>query len=116
VKSKLKIKKEKKKRESLAVKCAYVWALRAAVDHRAERTEASLTCLEHVQYYLSKSGKSQSPLKSQLMSLIDISKVSKEQQHVLSHKNFDKDEPAKPEFDLLTIKQIKELHQLWIRE
>ena len=64
--SKLKIKKEEKKREKLALKCAYVWGLRAAVDHWANWTEASLSSLEHVEYYLQQSGNIVSKMKSEL--------------------------------------------------
>lgn len=76
--SKLKLKKEKQNRQSLALKCAYVWALWAAVDNWAGWTEASLTCLEHVSYYLSSSGTMKSKLKTELQQLIDINQVTKD--------------------------------------
>lgn len=39
------------------MKIAYVWALWAAVDEWNGKTEASLTCLEHVGYYINETGK-----------------------------------------------------------
>ena len=52
VKSKLKAKRKKRQRQELAMHLAYLWLLRAAVEHRAGRTSPALTCMERTDYYL----------------------------------------------------------------
>ena len=76
-------KAEKKRRKKLSLDLAYIWAMRGAVEERNGRTEAALTCLENVSYYLKQCKKMKSNFLEEMKRHIHVDDVDDQKQQEL---------------------------------